>query len=105
MEITKIEDIYRDYNIHKAIIICNKDEIDDYHKELLERDFSVLRSGYIDRLNDAENRVLLMDAEAGLKAFEVVDTTSINLDWITFVIYINTSTRIPALNHIHSIIL
>jgi hypothetical protein len=104
MEITKIEDIYREYNIHKAIIICNKDEIGDYHKGLLERDFSVLRSEYIEMLNDAENRILLIDAEAGLKAFDV-DTTSINFDWITFVIYINTSTRIPALNHIHSIIL
>lgn len=104
MEITKIEDIYREYNIHKAIIICNKDEIDDYHRELLERDFSVLRSEYIEMLNDAENRILLIDADSGLKAFEV-DTTSINFDWITFVIYINTSTRIPALNHIHSIIL
>lgn len=56
-------------------------------------------------LNDAENRILLIDADSGLKAFDVDNTTSINFDWITFVIYINTSTRIPALNHIHSIIL
>jgi uncharacterized protein related to proFAR isomerase len=103
MNISKIEDIYREYNIHKAIIVCNIDDIDEYHKELLAKDHSVIRTEYVHLLNNIENRVLLIDLDSALLSFN--RETSINLEWVSVVIYINTTVRIPALNHMPTIIL
>lgn len=103
MNISKIEDIYREYNIHKAIIVCNIDEIEEYHQALIANDHSVIRTEHIHLLNNVENRILLIDLDSALKFFD--RETSINLQWVTVVIYINTTIRIPALNHMPSIIL
>jgi hypothetical protein len=103
MDISKIEDIYKEYNIHKAIIVCNKEDIDDYHKALVDKDHSIIRSEHVHLLNDIENRVLLIDIESAIESFK--HPTSLVFEWITIVIYINTAYRVDALNQIPTIIL
>lgn len=102
-KLSKIENIFQEYNIFKSIFVCAGEHVELYYSALLNKDFPITKLETLYKFNNNLSRILLLD-DKSIDAFDLlkstVDTSDVNL-----VIFLDNTTEINFLENVPQIFL